>query len=269
MKLMVRGTFFLMGLLLAAQRLEAYPNGTPHYVTDAAPYCAACHASVQRETMRGMGAGMAEGELAVYKHLLPIKEQREAYASMSRDDAKKLLSYVEEMDGNTKVSLEAPGEAAKDGTIDVTAKFTGGAGPVVGLMLLDNNLRWESRSPAADGWEILGEPKIVGPDGKVQTRFLDHRTKGLKRNLSYVMVDGVSADLESKTFSSGSVTWKLRAPRDAGSYTLAVALLYGTEKASALGRGRSLEGIGILPKGGFEGHSGRILFSDVKKVAVP
>ncbi len=246
-----------LSVSFVSQWAWAYPNGTPHYVTDVGPYCAACHASVQRETMRGMGAGMAEGELAVNKHLLPLKERREAYVDMSAEDAKRLLEHVQSVDRQTAVMLEAPESAADGRTIDVTAKFKGGAGPVVGLMLLDNNLRWESRSPAADGWLIQGAPKIVGSDGKVQTKFVDHRSKGLKKNLNYVMAE-----------APGTVTWSLRAPSEPGNYTLAVALLYGTEKSSDVGRGAVLPGVGRLPKGGFEGHSGRILFSEVKRVTV-
>lgn len=243
--------------VLAAGGAYAYPNGTPHYVTDVGPYCAACHASVQRETMRGMGAGMADGELAVNKHLLPLKERRETYTDMSAADAKKLLEHVQSVDRQTAVTLEASESAVAGQIIDVTAKFKGGAGPVVGLMLLDNNLRWESRSPAADGWLIQGTPKIVGSDGKVQTKFVDHRSKGLKKNLNYVMAE-----------APGTVTWSLRAPSEPGNYTLAVALLYGTEKSSDVGRGAVLPGVGQLPKGGFEGHSGRILFSEVKRLTV-
>lgn len=256
-----------LALLMAPFPALSYPNGTPHYVTDVAPFCAACHSAVQRETMRDM-AGMAEGELAVYKHLLPIKDRSEAYQKMSAEDAKALLAYIQAIDAAAKVSLEAPATAGKDGTIEVTAKFTGGTGPVVGLMLLDNNLRWESRSPSADGWVIVEAPAITGPDGHPQTKFLDHRGKGLKKNLSYVMVDGVEADVAAKRFAAGKVTWKLKAPRDAGNYTLAVAFLYGTEKGSPVGRGSVMPGVGQLPRGGFEGHSGRILFSDLKKIEV-
>ncbi len=218
--------------------------------------------------MRGMGSGMAEGELAVYKHLLAIKERREAYKGMSPEDSKKLLEYVQMIDQHTHVSLDAPSQAMVNGEVEVIAQFEGGSGPVIGLMLLDNNLRWESRSLAADGWLILDAPKVIGPDGKTQMKFLDHRTKGLAKNLSYVIVDGIAADLEKKTFSSGSVTWRLKAPRDPGTYTLAIAILYGTEKATVLGRGQTMEGIGQLPRGGFEGHSGRILFSGVQTIRV-
>jgi hypothetical protein len=109
-----------------------------------------------------MGSGMAEDELAMNKHLPPLKERREAYTGMSDEDAKKLLEHVQAVDRQTSVTLESPESAKPDETIEVTAAFKGGAGPVVGVMLLDNNLRWESRSPSADGWLILSAPKIVG-----------------------------------------------------------------------------------------------------------
>src|SRR5436190_710610 len=61
-------------------------------------------------------------------------------------------------------------------------------------------------------------------------------------------------------------TWVLRTPPEPGSYSLAAAFYYGTEKVRPLGtvirNGRA------EPRGGPGGASGRIMFSDVIKISV-
>ena len=63
------------------------------------------------------------------------------------------------------------------------------------------------------------------------------------------------------------VTWTVQAPHAPGTYTLAVAFQYGTEKASSVGTVTTVAGA-ILPRGGPGGPSGHILFSKPITVTV-
>ena len=76
----------------------------------------------------------------------------------------------------------------------------------------------------------------------------------------------VSADPAAGKFSTAKVTWKLRAPAQAGSVPLAAVMFYGTEVSAA--HGAVDTPYGKSPLGGFTGSSGRIRFSDVLKISV-
>src|SRR5438477_10982305 len=104
---------------------------------------------------------------------------------------------------------------------------------------------------------ISGAPAVMGPDGKPQTTFVDKRAAGLAKNINYVMVYGMKGDAVAKTYGNATVAYPLTAPTKPGDYTIAAALLYGTEKASPLS---TVKKTGFdLPLGGFAGASGRIL----------
>jgi hypothetical protein len=82
----------------------------------------------------------------------------------------------------------------------------------------------------------------------------------LGRNLAFVNVTGIESDAAAGTWANASVTWTLRAPPAAGSYPLAAAYWYGTEKASPLGYTTDpVQGKQV--RGSYLGHSGRILMS--------
>src|SRR6185295_310431 len=135
-----------------------------------------------------------------------------------------------------------------------------------GIMLLDTDLRYQSRTPDASGWAITAAPAVTGTDGKPQTTFVDRRAAGLEKNINYVMVYGMKGDAVAKTYGNASVAYTLRAPTKPGDYTLAAALLYGSEKASPLS---TVKKVGAdLPLGGFAGASGRILFTELQHVKV-
>jgi hypothetical protein len=137
----------------------------------------------------------------------------------------------------------------------------GGMGPVVAASLVDLPLRFQARPIAADGWYVVGKPKVVGVDGKEQSWWLDKRVNE-KKNLSFVLVQA-KADMEKKVLPTTKVTWSLRAPIDPGTYTITAAFLYGTEDEDEMKTGKLEE-----PPGGRSGPSGRIAFSDTVTVAV-
>ena len=85
-------------------------------------------------------------------------------------------------------------------------------------------------------------------------------------DLSVVLFDQ-KTDLAEKKFPDGRVVWTVRAPQAPGTYTIAVAFHYGTEKASPVGTVTTAAGA-VLPKGGPGGASGHVMFSKVHTVTV-
>ena len=257
----------LSALVVAVPRFAAaYPNGTGEYVTDAGPFCAGCHSSRQESQLREMPKEHAVQQLADGKHLATITKGTGPYDKLSEADRAALIAQIRAVDAATTLTLEAPKIVKAGATLTVTAKAHGGAGPVVGVMLLDSDLRYQARAPSADGWTIAGTPAVRGPDGTPQTTWTDKRAAGLAKNLNYVMVYGMKGDAVAKTYGDASVAYTLQAPSKPGEYTLAAALLYGTEKASPLA---TVKRTGFeLPLGGFAGASGRVLFSDLHTVTV-
>ncbi len=244
----------------------AYPNGTDAYVTDAGPFCAGCHSSRQESQLREMPKEHATQQLVDAKHLATITKGAGAYEKLSEQDRRTLVEQIRAVDAATTIALDAPKTVKAGSSVTITAKAHGGAGPVVGVMLLDTDLRYQSRTPASDGWMITGAPAVTGPDGKPQTTFTDKRAPGLPKNINYVMVYGMKGDAVAKTFSDASVAYTLTAPSKPGDYTFAAALMYGTEKAAPLS---TVKKVGFdLPLGGFAGASGRVLFSEPRTVTV-
>jgi hypothetical protein len=101
----------------------------------------------------------------------------------------------------------------------------------------------------------------------VQAEWLARRPRPLGRNLSYVNVTGVASDASKGQWASARVSWKLRAPTKLGNYPLGAAFWYGTEKGMPLGH--TVDPIrGKQVRGGFAGHSGRILFATPLRITV-
>jgi hypothetical protein len=257
----------MVALALAAPRLAAaYPNGTGEYVTDAGPFCAGCHSSRQESQFRELPKEHAAQQLVEGKHLATITKGVGSYEKLSEADRAALIAQIRLVDAATTITVEVPKSVKAGAPLTVTAKVHGGAGPVVGIMLLDSDLRYQSRAPSADGWMITDAPTVTGPDGKPQTTWVEKRAPGLGKNLNYVMVYGMKGDAVAKTYGSATVAYTLTAPTKPGEYTLAAALLYGTEKASPLS---TVKKTGFdLPLGGFAGGSGRILFTEPHTVTV-
>lgn len=258
----------LASIASLASRPGAYPGGTPRAVTNAAPYCATCHSSVNAQQLREMPADASDGLLIENKHYSAITNGDERYQKLEPADRQKLLDAIKAMDANCKVELAVSAAKVKaSGTIPVTVTTHGGAGPVVGVMLTDNDLRFQAGPVQAQGFVITKAPDVTGPDGKPQTKFLDGRASELAKNINYVNIQDVQSDPTAGTYPTCKVVWALTAPAKAGEYTISAAFLYGTEKATPLGR---VEGPGgrILPVGGGGSASGRIQFAKPVKVVV-
>ena len=258
----------LASLASLAGRPDAYPGGTPRAVTNAAPYCASCHSSVNAQQLRDMPADAAAGMVIETRHYSAITGGDERYQKLEPGDRQKLLDAIKAMDANSRIELAVSAAKVKpSGTITVTVTTRGGAGPVVGVMLTDNDMRFQAGPVQAEGFVITKAPDVTGPDGKPQTKFLDGRAAELTKNINYVNIQDVQSDPAAGTYPTCKVVWTLAAPAKPGEYTITAAFLYGTEKASPLGR---VEGPGgrILPVGGQGSASGRIQFAKPVKVVV-
>ena len=258
----------LLAALGAPGLLNAYPGGTPRIITNAGPYCATCHSSVTAEQIRDMPAEAA-GRLGIEaRHFAEISGGEEGYAKLSKEDRDKLIEQLKELDANCKVTLELSSVMVKPGgALTATVATRGGAGPVVGVMLTDNDLRFESSPVQVQGFAITAPPAVTGPDGKPQTAFVDGRFAGLSKNINYVNVQNVKSDVATKTFAECKVVYSLKAPLQPGTYTVCAAFMYGTEKGTTLGRAEGPGGR-VMPLGGGGAHSGRIQFAKLVTVKV-
>jgi len=252
--------------LVAPAGAIAYPGGTPDFQTDAAPYCAGCHSSRSAEALAGAG-DRAVKEVAESKHLAVVLSGQKGYASLTEIDRHALAEQIRALDAASTVSLAAPASLQPGQTFDVRVDVTGGAGPVVGVALVDRDHRWYARPATSAGWRVIAPPKITGPDGQLQTEWLARRPEELGRNLSFVNIAKIASDAPTKSWAKASVVFTLRAPERPGVYPLAAVYLYGTEKSSVLGYTTSPIGY-KEPRGGFTGGSGRVLFTPVQSIKV-
>lgn len=246
-------------------RAWAYPGGPLQDVTDAAPFCAGCHASTDANQLREM-QGPRKQQMLATSHIAAIKAGTGNYSKLTPEQRIQLAADVQKVDDNAKVSLDIPAVVGRGADFAARVATQGGSGPVVGVMLLDVDLRNQSRPIEAENFAIVGAPEVIGPDGNRQEQWEKSRYDDLPRNLEFLVVFGIKADLANNQFSSTKVVYNLSAPMRRGKYTMCAAFLYGTEKASPLGRiemhGRT------LPLGGFDGTSGRIKFSELKTIEV-
>jgi predicted nucleic acid-binding protein len=251
---------------IAPMAALAYPGGTPNYQTDAAPFCASCHASLEVEALAGAGE-RAEKELAERKHISVIVSGQQGYSSLSEADRNTLISQIRALDEASTVVLEAPAAVKAGETFRATVRVTGGAGPAVGVALVDSNHRWYARPAPSAGWSVVATPEITGADGQPRNDWLEKRPDSAGRNLSFVNVGGISSDSALKKWDSATVVFTLRAPDRPGSYPLAAAYWYGTEKSTLLGYTTNAMGQKEV-RGGFGGGSGRLLFTTVSQIQV-
>ena len=122
------------------------------------------------------------------KHYKALEEGTFAgYKPLEPDKRKELLEQAKKMDQNSSVQLEASAPTvAPGGTLSVTVTTKGGIGPVVGIMLLDEPLRYQARPIQGTGWFIANAPEVIGADGKPQSKWLDRRFNKQQTNLNFI-----------------------------------------------------------------------------------
>ncbi len=244
----------------------AFPGGTPSYQTDVAPYCSGCHSSRTVEMLDGSGE-RAQRELAERKHLAVVLSGQKRYGELTELDRRTLAEQIRAIDAASTVQLAVPERVTAGQLLQVRVDVTGGAGPVVGVGLVDRPHRWYARPAASAGWMVAAPPEITGPDGQLQNEWLARRPVSQGRYVSYVNVLNVASDSANAQWSQSSVVFTLRAPVQPGRYPLTAAYWYGTEKSTVLGYTTTPEGW-KEPRGGMGGPSGRILFSTPAAIEV-
>src|SRR2546425_9785741 len=165
----------------------------------------------------------------------------------------------------TTLFRSVPSQARRNSQIEVPVVTRGGAGPVVGVSLVDSAIRYQARPISSSGFKVVGPALVAGPNGQPQTLWAERRLRGADMGLNTVMITGIEGDPVTKRVDETRTTWVLRTPPEPGSYSLTAAFYYGTEKGRPLGtvirNGRA------EPHGGAGGANGRNMFSDVIKIS--
>jgi len=259
------------GVALAAAALfagnaHAYPGGTPSYQTDAAPYCASCHASRDVAVLAGAGE-RADKELSERKHISLILAGEQGYEPLSPADRQSLAEQIRALDAASTVSLEAPAHVKPGRVFQVKVRVTGGAGPVVGVALVDAAHRWYARPIASAGFAVVEAPEVTGSDGEPRDEWIERRPEAMGYGISYVNIPGIASDSAIGEWDRAEVVFTLRAPDRAGSYPLAAAYFYGTEKSTVLGYTTTPTGWKQV-RGGTFSSSGRLIFTPLQQIQV-
>ncbi len=252
--------------LALAASASAYPGGTPTFQTDAAPYCAGCHSSRDAAALAGAGK-LAQDQVAEQKHIAAILTGGQGYASLSEPDRRTLVEQIRALDAASTVQMRAPAQVKAGEIFQVQVRVTGGAGPVVGVGLVDLDHRWYARPAPSAGWRIAAPPEITGADGKPRLTWLAKRPAQAGRNLSFVNVPGIESDAAAQRWDSAEVVFTVCAPSQPGKYPLAAAYWYGTEKSTLLGYKTNAQGEKEV-RGGFDGGSGRVAFTALQQILV-
>jgi hypothetical protein len=257
----------VMGLLanFGAGKASAYPGGTPDFQTDVGPYCAACHSSTAEHDLVGLG-DRATAELAMNKHYAAIRAGTGKYSELSEQDRGQLIELLTAVDLNSTIMLEFPAQVAPGETFQITVKVTGGAGPSVGVGLVDRPHRFYARPASALGWKVVGAPTIIGPQGP-QSSWIERRPEREGRNITFVNVEGVESSADEGRWSRAKIIYTLKAPAVIGDYPLVGAYFYGTETGVKIST-KSHPEFGPQPLGGVLGKSGRVKFSETAVIAV-
>lgn len=253
-------------LVATASGAGAWPGGPLFNVTDFDAKCAVCHSAVGREQHRLESPAFAASQAFEARHYKPIDDGTGAYQGMAPADRQKLLADVKVVDQNASVALSMPDSVRPGQEIQITVTAKGGTG-VIGLALMDADLRQQGRGIEGDGWFFVGAPKIWGSDGAEQTRWIERRGAGLRKNINSAVIFDQKPDLAAGKLPGGRATWTVKAPPEPGTYAVVAVMFYGTEKASPVGSVTTPTGQ-VLPKGGMFGPSGRVMFSKPVTVTV-
>ncbi len=243
----------------------AYPGGTPDFQTDVAPYCATCHTSTKESDLSGLG-DRAKAEMPLNKHYAAIRSGSGRYAELEENERARLVEVLATIDKNSTISLEVPAQVPPGETFQATVKVTGGAGPAVGVGLVDRPHRFFAKPASALGWEVVGAPTIIGPKGP-QTDWIARRPERDGRSITYVNVEDMQSNADADKWSRAKIIFTLRAPTEEGDYPIVGAYFYGTETATALSSWVHPE-YGPQPLGGTLGKSGRVKFSNAAIISV-
>ena len=250
----------------ASSPVDAYSGGPLRNVTDLAPTCAGCHSSFTKDQLRNEPEAFAASQVKEVKHYKALEEGAGPYAPVSPADRQKLLADVKLMDELAAITLAAPTSLRPGQEAQVTVNVKGGQG-VVGVFLVDTDIRFQARPLQGNAWVIVGAPKIWGSDGQEQTKWVDGRAPGLPKNLNSAIIFDQKSDIAAKKVAEGKVVWTVKAPMEPGTYSLTAAFHFGTERWSPVGTVTTPTGQ-TFPRGGPGGPSSRIMFAKPVSVTV-
>src|SRR5437870_4672081 len=234
------------------------------YVSDAEPFCAGCHSSVSESYHPELPAEASKSQVYTTKHYKALEEGAGGFKVLEPAQRQQLLEQAKKIDENSSVQLEASASTvAPGGTITVTVTTKGGIGPVIGVMLVDEPLRYQARPLQGTGWFIVAAPEIIGSDGKPQRKWLERRINKQETNLNFALVYDIASDPAKNTYATARVSYVLKAPSTPGDYPITAAFLYGTADPNELKTGQY-----VSPPGGAFAPSGRIQFSNTLKVRI-
>jgi len=235
------------------------------YVSDATPFCTTCHSSIDASYHPELPVEASQAQVYTTKHYKALEEGTfPGYKTLEPEKRKQLLEQAEKIDQNSTVKLEASAlTVAPGGNLIATVTTRGGIGPVVGIMLLDEPLRYQARPIQGTGWFIASAPEVIGADGKPQSKWLDRRFNKQQTNLNFVLVYDIASDPAKDMYATTRVSYMLKAPATPGEYPITAAFLYGTAEENEMKSGKYEE-----PPGGNGAPSGRIQFSNTVKVRV-
>jgi hypothetical protein len=251
-------------LLVSPPSTLAWSGGPVYNVTDLDPKCAVCHASVTKDQLRTEPAGVANYLFVENLHYKAIEDGKGPYQSMAPADRQKLLADVKAVDQGASVTMSVPTTLQPGQEVQITVSAQGG-NEVLAVALVDTDLRQKARIIQADGWQIVGPPKVVDSRGAEQTKWVEGRGT-LSKNINSAVIWDQKADLAAKKFAGGKATWTVKAPQQPGTYSLTAVLFHGTEKASSAGT--VMVGTTVAPRAGSWGNAGRVVFSKPVTVTV-
>jgi hypothetical protein len=257
---------WVMVIPVGSPPVDAYSGGPLRNITDLAPTCAGCHSSFNKEQLRSEPEAFAASQVKEAKHYRALEEGAGPYAQVSPADRQKLLADVKLMDELASITLSAPTSLKPGQEAQITVNVKGGQG-VVGVLLVDTDVRFQARPLQGDGWVIVGAPKIWGGDGKEQTKWVDGRAPGLHKNLNSAIIFDQKSDIAAKKLAEGKVAWTVKAPMEPGTYSITAAFHFGTEKWSSVGTVTTPTGQ-VFPRGGPGGPSSRVMFAKPVSVTV-
>ena len=147
----------------------AYPGGTPDFQTDVAPFCAACHSSVDVQALEGAGP-RAEKELVANKHLAPILQGERPYDKLAPVDRTTLARQIQAIDANSTIEfVDYPPQVKSGENFNVTLRVSGGAG----IALIRGEVGCAERDAAPDEVQDESSDELVdeaGPRGARDAR---------------------------------------------------------------------------------------------------
>src|SRR5207302_8953703 len=129
------------------------------------PLCGTCHASARPAQLLGLPDEAAAAENTEGRRLGRIRTEP-VYRDLSPADRERLIAAIKWVDEQASVTIQVPSQARRSSRIEVTVVTRGGAGPLVGVSLVDSAIRYQARPISASGFKVVGPALVVGPNGK-------------------------------------------------------------------------------------------------------